>query len=409
MTVNYSSAQENFQPGYIINLDNDTLPGLIDIYSPASKLNNIRFIHQQSGEEMSFSPVDIVGFKTAADAYVSAIVQIEKPAEAPGMLSDNPYIQLKIDTVFLKTLISGEKSLYSCKNESGQECFYIYYESGYELLLYKRYLTKVGENMVIGENKTYINLLLVYLHDCPVIQRQMNAAAYNLQSLQKLFTDYYECKAGNTDFRRNGPKNPKQHGFLFGSSICHLKFTESVDNDDYADLVNTNFGYSVNFPFGYYYNIHLKDKLNKWSVNNDFMINRVHVEKEFTEYESDNDFTITTQDMAFTYFKLYNTMAYNFEYPKYKVFVDAGISNGLTYFYNNDKIIENHFYSMERTRKTTAIPRIRNHELGMVLGGGVWYKKVGLQLRIEKGNGMSGIEGLKASTMRYQLIFGVIM
>lgn len=409
MTVNRSLAQENFQQGYIINLDNDTMPGLINLHSPSGKLNRIHFIHQQSGEEISYSPVDIVGFKTANDTYVSAIVQIEKPSEAPGMLSDNPYIQLKIDTVFLKTLISGDKSLYSCTNESGQEYFYIYYESGYELLLYKRYVTKVGENMLIGENKSYINLLLVYLHECQVIQRKMNATAYNSESLKALFTYYYECKAGNIDFDKRNVMTRKQHGFLFGSSVCHLKFTESVDNNDFADLVNTNFGYSVNYPLGYYYNVHLKDKLSKWSVNNDFMINRCHLEKEFTEYESENDYTIVSQNLDFVYFKLYSTIAYNFDYPKYKLFVDAGISNGLTYLYLNDKIRENHFYSMVRTKESSAIPRIRNHELGVVLGGGAWYKKVGLQLRIERGNGMSGIEGLKASTMRYQLIFGVIM
>jgi hypothetical protein len=84
--------------------------------------------------------MDILGFVVQKEKYVSAIVQSETSPTQLNNLQGFPDLNLNTDTVFLRALYEGEKSLYMLINQNGRENFYIRQSDSLALLQYKKYI-----------------------------------------------------------------------------------------------------------------------------------------------------------------------------------------------------------------------------------------------------------------------------
>jgi hypothetical protein len=131
--------QKNFVPGYLIDLKGDTLHGLIDFRNPDVNPDRISFKSNLNNTPVLFNPTSIKGFAVENEIYESAIVTVDKSSNRTSEISYYTGFDLRTDTVFLRTLIQGNKSLFYYFDMFGKEHFFIKQDAEFELLVYKKY------------------------------------------------------------------------------------------------------------------------------------------------------------------------------------------------------------------------------------------------------------------------------
>ncbi|MCS4434139.1 hypothetical protein [Aquiflexum gelatinilyticum] len=165
-------AQSNFLSAKIVNAIGDTIQGEIDYRNWDKNPNKITFKSLDQKEILEFTPKDIQSFLVSDEVYLSARVETERIGN--NQFDQSPTIETTLETVFLQTIIAGEKSLFLYKNEASRENFYIKDNGEYYLLKYKKY-NKVqtvngATRSYTAENKFFLGQLGAYLNGCPDIQ-----------------------------------------------------------------------------------------------------------------------------------------------------------------------------------------------------------------------------------------------
>jgi hypothetical protein len=396
-------SQENYLPAYIISLKGDTLHGFIDYRNWDINPDKINFKEKSEGSVISYSPSDIKGFGVLDEIYESAKVNKEISPKDINNLEFNPELKITIDTVFLQSVIIGSKCLYSYKLNSENELFYFKQDTSYELLIFKKYLKIQDGKNIIKENNKYLGQLLLYLQDCPKIQSKLKTTKYNKKSLEKLFLFYYKCSQSNIKFSKKTEKLISEIGLLAGLSTTTLKFK---GDEQFQNLIIPNFQPSINFSGGLSFDIILPRNQGKWSISNELIYSAYSAKNHFEEYVNENDYTIIDATAGYSYLKMNNMLRFKYPIGNLSVYINAGISNGYAINEKNSSVKVLKLYAPETTTEDKAIQSTRLYEQGIVLGLGTRYKKYSLEIRCEKGNGMSAYSLLNSVTTRYYFMLG---
>lgn len=396
-------SQERFFPGYIINLEGDTIKGFVSYKKSGANPDEIYFKTKAKGFPGIFKPNDIAEFKTEEDVYVSAIVEIEITPTKVGKLDRDPELNIVIDTVFLQTLFFGEKSLYYLKSNEGRMSFYIKQGADFELLVYKRYIKRNKEHKsVIAENNQYLSQLNIYLNDCESVPSELANFSYNRRDMVKLFRHYYKCFPSGIYFQKEIPEISTEFGALAGVSSTNLSFEGTI----FPHLINTDFSTSLNFSAGVFFDIILPRKLRRWSLYNEFLFSTYRVTGFYDDIKSEEHYRLYTSEIGYSHLKLNTLARYTYKVGSWGFFINGGISNGYAISETNYRIEDFKYYSIERIEEREALESAKKFERGFVLGTGLQYKKFSLDLRYEAGNGMSRYIALDSFTKRYYLLVG---
>lgn len=390
-------------PGYIITLNNDTLHGFIDYKNWEKNPKHIKFRDSELGADKLYTPKSILEFSTSNEIYKSAIVETERSDYKTNELTLSPNLYIVVDTVFLRALIIGEKSLYYFKDERGKDNFYIEQNSNYELLVYKRYLKEErGKKFIVSNNK-YIGQLILYLQNCMEINELLSETSYDLKSLVKAFNYYYDCTNAKMDFREQENKVKLNFSVIAGATLTSLKF-RGEDGGPY--LTEVNYPSSINFTAGLALDVVLLRNFGRWSFNNELIISSYSTQGSYEDYVHDNRYTITDTKLAFTYLKINNMLRTNFPVNKVILYVNLGFSNGFVIASTNYKKTTSVLFTQVNIVESEALPNIRKHEQSLLLGVGGQLGKFSAELRYETGNGMSNYMNLRSATQRLFLLIG---
>lgn len=401
LIIQISFSQQNFVPGFVIENSGDTIYGLIDYRNWNKNPDEIKFKLTNENEPVNFKPNDIIEFQINDDRYVSGIVDTEISPSGTNVLSNNPQLNIVVDTIFLQSLVSGIKSLYYFKDARGKENFYYKEEDNFELLIYKKYTKKVQGHDIFSENKTYLGQLTIYLADCKTIQSKLENTFYNSKSLIKLFQYYYECSSTKISFKKEEGIS-LEFGALAGITSTSLKF----GGDAFTYLTNTNYNNSTNFSAGLFFDIVLPRNHGKLSFSNELLFTNYFVQGK-NEVNVDIDYyTITSTEIGFSYLSLKNLIRYKYPIGPLFLFINAGISNGMATSEKNYMKEESYFYGTERVKEELAVKEIRKIEQAYLLGTGIRYSKFSFEARFEKGNGMENYLDLYASVKRFYFLLG---
>lgn len=401
---NLSYSQENYISGFIIKNNYDTVNGFIDYRNWIKNPEKIDFRIGTKTATVSYLPTDIKEFKVENEIYVSGIVEIETTSLLDSELELNLQSKITIDTVFLQTLIKGEKGLYYYKNYDGRGNFYVSNGSGFELLVYKKYLKpNINENLVTEYNKYKIQLAS-YLSDYYIVHFKLKDTKYNKKELTKLFQEYYTFSSSEVEFKRKRDKILAEFGLLAGGSYTNLKFSSWSKMFDF--VTESNYEPSIDFSAGAAINFVLPWYQRKFSIDNDLLYSTYNFENRREDITNEDIYSITTTRFSYSYLKI-NIMP-SFKYPVNNVFFffKAGISNGFAISETNHKKTEYTVYSVSSVSENTALTYTRKHESSLVFGTGIKYKKISFEARYERGNGMSDIINLVSKTNRYYLLLG---
>lgn len=107
------SAQNNYSPGYIITLEQDTVHGLIDLRTDKMNARCCVFKQDTDVSPTAYYPGDIWGYRF----------------EDEGKLYISHSIELKHDSVanqlFFECLFQGMKNLYYYENDDNEEFYFL--------------------------------------------------------------------------------------------------------------------------------------------------------------------------------------------------------------------------------------------------------------------------------------------
>jgi hypothetical protein len=408
-----SFGQDNFLPGFTIQNSGDTLYGFIDYRNWSINPKSIRFKESNESNLINYSPLEIKGFGVYNEIYESAIVVIDTSSVTTHNLGYDFEIRPRVDTIFLQVMFTGDKILYNYKNIY-KEQFYIKSESGFELLVYKKYIKKIvhkamedysaSEKKFIMENKGYLLQLSKYLGECSTIIPEINKTKYNKKDMERLFNYYYNCIGKEPLFTRVVEKPKIEFGITGGLSSNTINFTG--DSNYHSHLIDGEFNSSQNLTIGLFLNLVLPRNQKRWSLNYDMVYSSFNV-KGYHEYiESENKYTITDTKLEYSFIKPSLSICYKYYIGKIDLFMNAG---GFSSIYisqtNYSKVLEM-LYTYERITEKKAIKHTRPYEVGAFVNLGAEYKYFHLDLRYERGNGMSRLLNLKTTTDKLYLLLG---
>lgn len=227
-----SYSQRNYQEGYVITLQNDTLRGWVDFRSDKQNSAICTFKSVPTGQEQEYYPKDIYGYRYLNDGkfYVSREIEINGTKK----------------TVFLEFLLEGIENLYYYKE--GDVKYYILENIKGELLYTsqepeKKIFTNNGDRYM--KDLKYIGVLKYYFKDHPEIQKEVDQTQYNHESMIKLVKTYHDLVCSS-------------------DQVCTVFESKSI-HDKYKTKISVYIGY--NHFSGYKLNsdhgIFFENKMNK--------------------------------------------------------------------------------------------------------------------------------------------------
>ncbi|SNT38350.1 hypothetical protein SAMN05421640_3677 [Ekhidna lutea] len=388
-------SQKNYIEGIIITNSGDSIIGFIDYKNWDKNPLEINYKPNLQKESISYNPSQVKEFRVGGDTYISAYIDREISSVKVDELERNSVLNLVSDSVFLRVLISGKKSLYIYKHENGKANFYIKTDK-IELLKYKRYYVTENRNNYALESKIYLNQLDQYLNECDQNMKLSNTK-YQQNSLIKLFTIYYEnCLGVQVKTETKSKDKLINSGVLAGITLSSLEF-KSSSNRRYTQMDSES---SVDPVVGGFLELILPRTREKWSVNNELLITTYSIAGEYIDYTNEQDYRIINSDFNFSYLKL-NTLVRYYILHNPNIYLESGITNSLMISSTNTSQHNIQFYSTSRQYDEPAIESIKSYEFGTAFGLGLRSGKLGYLLRYEYTNGMSGHQTLQSRVSRY--------
>lgn len=296
-------AQDFFEPGYIVTLENDTIPGQIKNSSPLNNSVSCVFKQDSDGEVIHYKPGEIKRYQFIDNKC---------------FVSKNLTIDNKDTAFFAEILLDGILDLY-----------YVYYDEFYqylfenedgEILLLKKDQRLVGRNEEMMEDmqQEYRNIgsLKYMMNDYPEIHPRIENFSFQQKSMVNLVKDYhngvcteYEC----IDFTKKS-KRPLMY-VLPSIGIAYNTFYFS-GNFDYLTEASGRSESSIEFGFTYGINMPLANKrlwletrLKHSSYNYSFVYNGgVDVDGDYINPDAEGlastnlyDFKLTQLDIDVVY------------------------------------------------------------------------------------------------------------
>ena len=393
-------SQENFLPGYIVTLKGDSTHGFIDYRNWNKNPDRIFFKPTLEEEKSVYTPIDIKLFRVKYEIYESAIVEAEESTIDFSALEYDPNLQIRIDTIFLQTMIKGETSLYHYNDKNNKDHFYIKHNGKFDLLVYKKYLTQFEGKSIVLENKKYIGQLTVYLKNCPSILAKISTTSYLKNSLKKLFLNYYECTKLEIEFQKKTEKILCEFGILSGISLSTLKFKYHPE----PAFNKADYNFSSNFTFGLFLELILPRTQRKWSICNELIYTSFKVEGQYGIVTNQDWSSSFYTEFEYSYIKMNNMIRYKYPIGKFSVFSNIGFSNGWVIKGKDYKVVETMINSEINVISGKCGQYPSNFEVGYIIGLGTQFRAFSLETRYEKSTGIGG--GKKSSTRRYYFLLG---
>lgn len=394
--------QENFKSGYIIDQKGDTIKGLIDYRNWGVNPKMIIFKKSMEDQNISYSPLDIKKFGVESEIYEGAIVNIDKSSIVTENLSKKAEIEYQRDTIFLQTLIGGEKNLFFYRDFNKKTYFIIKQGDTFDYLVYKIYEKVVNGSPSIAYNKRYIGQLTVYLQDCPKIKDKIAKTSYTQKGLISLFNEYNKCTNREITFKKTREKLKFEFGAIAGLSLTKLKLS---GGSTYA-LPPINFSISKDISLGLSLNIILPRNQGKWSINNELMYTHYKVDGRGEIPNSYGEILKSYKSFEFSYIKMTNMLRFKYPIKNIHLFCNAGISTG--YAIEGTSYLEENSVTLGVVHEYYGklLYKTRKFEYGANFGLGIAYNKLSFETRYEMTNGFSAYSQLFTNVNRLFFIVG---
>ncbi|MDH5475392.1 MAG: hypothetical protein OEX22_06860, partial [Cyclobacteriaceae bacterium] len=345
-----SFSQKNYQFGYVVNNNLDTIYGEINFRKWKNSPHAIEF--KLGDKATKYQLDDIFSFSVENEKYIRAVVDVYQNPDDLDALTEEKKIITTTDTVFLQALFLGSKSLYYHRTEKARNHFYIK-DGDYTLLEYKRYIKVLYDRRLIKENNNFVGQIGNYLSDCSSMYLYLSETNYTYKSLISLFDTYYQCNEKQAEFIQPKGGLKSVFGLTLGTSIATISFT-SYKSSTYFALSEAKFNASTSPTGGVFVETIFPRRLEKWSLYNELLFTSYNLKGEY--YESvDTHYQISYTEIGMAYFKINNLIRYNYGLGSFQSFLNFGISNGLGFVNSNQKLVRTFYTSQTLDQEFSAL------------------------------------------------------
>ena len=399
------SFAQNFQPATIVTTDGKSVEGEINYKNWKKNPSQIQF-RKTSGSPEIYAAKDLRSFVVSGDRYVSAIVDIDHRLDNGTNLTFEPDIIMHRDTVLLRALVTGTKSLYYYFDIADH--FYILKNDTFELLKYKKYISPANDqDKVYLYNREFVSQLAQYLEGCESFKSITYKAKYDADNLKNAFIKYYECKSASPEFVRTRESEKVEIGVLAGASSTIFKVKTSSGNTNMVAMSRIKFSHSTNFIGGIFFDIVFPRQRGKVSMNNELAYSSYHTSGTYRTVHSATHYDDRTFEVAYSYIKMNNMLRYKFLLNNSAIFVNGGLSSGFL-LKDESKLTLFRKYDETETTQVDNVFKIdaRKFELGILAGAGFRKNRVSIELRVERGTGPLSEVNSSAHVYRYYALLG---
>jgi len=261
LILNFSKvfSQADYQPGFIVSLNGDTLHGLIDVRSEVRNSRLVNFMESVYADKTTFYPGKISSYNVNEESFYSKKA-IEKEEEK---------------SVFMLLKMGGKISFYSYRDMNGKERNYV--EKGNEFVELTNDLKEfVKKDPVTGTDKTYTSnsnkyyAVLKYLFsDCVYYQKNELKVDFNASSIAKEVSRYNACfgTIPTVEAEIKKKKGVFKKSILIGINFAHVvtsarnRYFNSEEQGlnglsigFLGQLYPANFNKKIGLDFGIFYN-----------------------------------------------------------------------------------------------------------------------------------------------------------
>lgn len=353
-------AQNDWQDGYLIQMNGNTIHGFVDKRDSRSNSQKCYFKTSLDSEPEVFLPTDLYGYRFGnGKYYISKTVKDIDP--------DNP--------VFLEYIVKAEASLYHYRDSESH--FFIEKDS----MLYELVNTEsdIEQNDAIyrTNNSEYIGVLTYLLRDAD-IGGAIQHTELNTKSLTKLANKYHNvvCSDEECIIYERKPDKAKLHLSVYGGV--------SFDRINFGDAVESNYGLSylagvktdLEHIFNWLENLYISTGLEIQYRSNYSLHNMQADQTEYITYNnetyrlSNDDYSFTTEslDVEINTWLLKIPITFNYYLAKgnVKPYLGGGLLSMFTLSQNKDFIYQSFNGLYEQS--------IPTFHFGYMINAGAQYK-----------------------------------
>jgi len=353
-------AQTDFQPGYYITYQSDTVFGEIDKRSDMRNCRICTFRLAVGGEIISIEPGDISAYRFSGGGkyYISKEVNIQDTAQ----------------TVFLEYLVNGISNLYYYRGQ-GMERYFIESEDG-RITELSNDIFKFNVDGVDYKRTTnlYVGQMRASFEDCPEIQSKLDKARFSHKSLMQLTSEYHDYVCDGEEciiYEKNLPVIQVSGGPYMGMVRSSLDFPSYEGSD-------TDFAFDASYKWYHYYDfstendlilgLRLRFTLPRFNEKLALLVLTEYSQSDFYAYTEDQTNPgLLTQMEAHAHLSSLNLMT-GFQYTYSKGTLKPSLTIGPVF-----NIDLNSYFDIEHTMIADTLEIVQDHNTnpigGMTMGG----------------------------------------
>ncbi|MFD0837490.1 hypothetical protein ACFQ0I_17060 [Mariniflexile aquimaris] len=189
---------------------------------------------------------------------------------------------------------------------------------------------------------------------------------------------------GITPDYKNEKRIKIEKGIFIGASMTSLKF----DDHKLLPYLNSKYKSSTDISFGVYLELFL-NKNKGWSLYNEIQYYSYKSSNHYEDIENENIFTTINTKISHSFIKLNNLARFGFSMANQPLYFNLGMTNGWVITEENYRRIESNVFSVQTVSNGLAIPDVKNHEFGIIMGLGTKFNKLSFEVRYEITDGVS--------------------
>jgi hypothetical protein len=383
-------AQKNFQPGYVILKNGDSLRGQIDNRDWSINPRSIHFRPDES-QTRDYTTADLQGFGVGGDEYKSGTAKLYPYSTDVAVLTSEQYNPAPYEkTVFFRGLVKGRLNLYFYKDSTNVDYFFVGRADGG--LQQLRLTSTVYERNGLEQyslTEVYKNQLTALMNDCTPSARHITRTGYNETALRMLVFSYDHC-GEDTAENRMANRNGRLHLYpvmgYFNNQVSikstaydmsQVRFSSYGSVAAGAGLIYTQARNREQFSFGAELLFHhMSSQSPRFSENN------------FTSIDDRLDYNILDLNLLFRY-----------TYPRGRVrpFIEMGLANSVV-FSNTSTRSEYDNFDNSVVRSPFLQGAFQTYQPALLLGAGIRAARWNLEGRLAKSHGMSDREDVSSPT-----------
>ena len=405
--IQFSLFSQHLTKGYIVTNAGDTLRGEINDKNWRKNPDHVLFLKEGASKTVTYKPLEIKAFSVANDLYVSKMVSFDISDNDLNYLTESsPDPIMQTDAVFLSAYVLGKASLYYLNDANGKSHFFIEKDTTIQELIHNQYRKMVDGASFVVESNRYQQQLLVNMGDCPNIFSAITTISFTGPSFSKLFETYNSCKNATATFVKKHEKVKCVPSLLLGATMTELVFRSDVNKYEQIELIqNANFKPSINVTGGAAFNVLFPRNHQSWSLYNELLYTNYKATKTFDNNNDLDNPNTTTYILNLDYLKLTTLIRYQYPGKIIKPYFNIGVTNAYAINYQYKKMVIDALYGFHREYSEGVMP-IRKYEQGLTTGIGLAYKQYAVELRYERGNGISNAVGVDSRTNSYYCLLG---